>query len=52
MPKILVVYHSLSGNTKAMANAVADGARAVQGVEVAVKTGLEATIEDLLAVTR
>jgi len=48
MPKILVVYHSLSGNTKAMANAVADGARAVQGVEVAVKTGLEATIEDLL----
>ena len=48
MPKILVVYYSLSGNTKAMANAIADGARAVQGVEVMVKTGLEATVEDLL----
>jgi multimeric flavodoxin WrbA len=48
MAKILVVYHSLSGNTKAMAEAVADGARAVAGVEVSVKTGLEATVEDLL----
>ena len=48
MGKILVVYHSLSGNTKAMAEAVADGARAVKGSEVTVKPGLEATTEDLL----
>jgi NAD(P)H dehydrogenase (quinone) len=40
MAKILVVYHSLSGNTKAMAEAVADGAREVAGAEVAVKPGL------------
>ncbi len=48
MAKILVVYHSLSGNTKAMAEAVAGGAREVAGTEVAVKPGLEATMEDLL----
>jgi multimeric flavodoxin WrbA len=44
MAKILVVYHSLSGNTKA----VAGGAREVAGAEVTVKPGLEATAEDLL----
>jgi len=48
MAKILVVYHSLSGNTKAMAEAVAKGARDVSGTKVTVKTGLEATIDDLL----
>ena len=48
MARILVVYHSLSGNTKAMAEAVAQGAREVSGAEVAVKAGLEATIDDLL----
>jgi multimeric flavodoxin WrbA len=49
MAKVLVVYHSLSGNTKAMAEAVAEGARAVAGTETWVKTGLEAMIDDLLA---
>ena len=48
MAKVLIVYHSLSGNTKKMAEAVAEGARAVAGAEVTVKTGLEATIDDLL----
>jgi multimeric flavodoxin WrbA len=48
MAKILIVYHSLSGNTKAMAEAVAEGARGVSGAKVSVKTGLEATVEDLL----
>jgi len=48
MAKVLIVYHSLSGNTKAMAEAVAAGARAVSGAKVTVKTGLEATIDDLL----
>jgi multimeric flavodoxin WrbA len=46
--RILVVYHSLAGNTKKMAEAVAEGARSVSGTEVVVKTGLEATIDDLL----
>jgi len=48
MAKVLIVYHSLSGNTKKMADAVAEGARSVPGTEVTVKTGLEATIDDLL----
>lgn len=49
MASILVVYHSLGGNTKKMAEAVAAGARSVAGTEVSVKTGLEATADDLVA---
>jgi len=48
MAKVLIVYHSLGGNTKKMAEAVAEGARSTPGTEVTVKTGLEATIDDLL----
>jgi len=48
MAKVLVVYHSLGGQTKKMAQAVADGASSVAGTSVALKTGLEATIDDLL----
>lgn len=48
MAKILIVYYSLSGNTKAMAEAIAEGCRAVSGTKVTVKTGLEATVDDLL----
>lgn len=47
MGKIAIVYHTLSGNTAAMAEAVAEGARQA-GAEVAVKPALEATLEDLL----
>ena len=47
MAKVLVVYHSLSGNTKKMAEAVADGAKAA-GAQVTLKTGLEAGVDDLL----
>ena len=47
MGKVLVVYCSMSGNTKAAAEAVAAGAR-VAGAEVVVKTGFEAGPEDLL----
>ena len=47
MARVLIVYHSLSGNTKKMADAVAAGAKEVAGTEVTVKTGLEATIDDL-----
>ncbi len=48
MAKILVVYHSMSGNTRQMAEAVAEGARSVSGTEAEVKEGLQATIDDLL----
>ncbi|MDH5376098.1 MAG: flavodoxin domain-containing protein [Candidatus Bathyarchaeota archaeon] len=37
MSKILVVDYSRTGNTQKMAEAVAEGARAVQGVEVGLK---------------
>jgi flavorubredoxin len=50
MQKVLVVYCSMSGNTKAAAEAVAEGAR-VGGATVVVKTGLEAQPEDLLGCT-
>lgn len=47
MSKVLVVYCSMSGNTKAAAEAVADGVRE-GGAEVVLKTGLEAGPADLL----
>jgi flavodoxin I len=34
MAKILILYYSRTGNTKKMAEAVAEGARTVQGAEV------------------
>ena len=46
MSKVLVVYCSMSGNTKAAAEAVAEGARAA-GAQVVVKSGLEAQPGDL-----
>jgi flavorubredoxin len=36
MPKILILYYSRTGNTKKMAEAVAEGAKTVQGVQVEV----------------
>ena len=48
MGKVLVVYCSMSGNTKAAAEAIAAGARDA-GAEVVVKTGFDAGPEDLLA---
>jgi flavorubredoxin len=46
MAKVLIVYCSMSGNTKAAAEAVAVGAERA-GAEVVLKTGFEATPEDL-----
>ena len=48
MTKILVVYHSQTGNTERMAKAVAEGASAIEGVEVILKRAGEATLQDLL----
>ena len=48
MAKILIVYHSQTGNTQKMAHAVADGARCVEGVQVVMKKAVDATLEDLL----
>ena len=49
MAKVLIVYHSQSGNTEAAAEAVAEGAKEVSGTEVVIKEALRATTEDLLA---
>lgn len=47
MSKVLVVYCSMSGNTKAAAEAIAAGAREA-GAQVTLRTGTEAGPEDLL----
>jgi NAD(P)H dehydrogenase (quinone) len=48
MSKVLVVYHSGTGNTKAMAQAVAEGVKEVTGVEVALKEAEQVSINDLI----
>ena len=47
MPKVLVLYYSSYGHIEAMANAVAEGAREVEGAEVVVKRVPETVPEDL-----
>ncbi|MBN1382476.1 MAG: NAD(P)H-dependent oxidoreductase [Deltaproteobacteria bacterium] len=46
--KILIIYHSQTGNTERMARAVAEGARAIEQTEVVLKRAGETTLEDLL----
>ena len=46
MSKVLVVYCSMSGNTKAAAEAVAEGAKSA-GAQVVLKNGFEAQPQDL-----
>jgi multimeric flavodoxin WrbA len=48
MVRVLIVYHTLSGNTEKMARAYAEGAKSVQGTEVVLKKAFDATLEDLL----
>lgn len=47
--KILVTYHSLSGHTERMADAVAAGAQSISGTKVIVKRVGQVTAEDLLS---
>ncbi|MBU2027625.1 MAG: NAD(P)H-dependent oxidoreductase [Pseudomonadota bacterium] len=49
MARILIVYHSQTGNTKRMAEAVAEGAESIEGTEVILKRAGEAATEDLIA---
>ena len=48
MAKILIVYHSQTGNTEKMARAVAEGAGSIENAEVILKRASESAIEDLL----
>ncbi|MEN6487874.1 MAG: flavodoxin domain-containing protein, partial [Smithella sp.] len=49
MTKILVVYHSQTGHTQKMAEAVAEGANTIENTEVILKKANEATLDDLLS---
>jgi NAD(P)H dehydrogenase (quinone) len=46
---ILIVYHSPGGHTARLAEAVAEGARSADGVEVALRSVTEVTVEETLA---
>jgi NAD(P)H dehydrogenase (quinone) len=45
---VLVLYYSKTGNTRRMADLVAEGVRSVAGVEVVMKTTQEVTKEDFV----
>ena len=47
-PLVLVAYYSQGGHTRSMAEAVANGARSVNGVEVRLLTVAETTEKDVL----
>jgi len=48
MAKILIVYHSQTGKTQKMAQAVYEGAKSIEGVDVVLKKAADATLDDLL----
>ena len=48
MPLLLIVYDSKTGNTEKMAQAVAEGAREAEGIDVVVKRTENTSNEDLL----
>lgn len=45
---LLIVFHSQSGNTEKMAQAILTGAQACEGIEIRYLRALEAGVEDLL----
>lgn len=47
MPKILILYYSMYGHIETMAAAIAEGARAVEGVDVTVKRVPETIPEEI-----
>ncbi len=49
MGKVLIIYHSQSGNTKAAADVVCEAAKGVSETEVVFKEALDADADDLLA---
>ncbi len=48
-PSILIVYYSETGNTQAMAEAVAEGAQSIPSALVRLKSVQEATVDDLIS---
>ncbi|WP_455365061.1 flavodoxin family protein [[Eubacterium] cellulosolvens] len=50
MPKILIIYFSKSGNTKKMAELIAEGVKREEDVDVEVKAVQGARVEELLEI--
>ncbi len=48
MATVLIVYHTISGNTEKMAKAFEEGAKSVSGIDVVVKKAFDASLDDLL----
>lgn len=48
MAKILVVYHCKTGNVRAMAEAVCEGAKAVAGADVSLKRVEETSVDEFV----
>jgi multimeric flavodoxin WrbA len=48
LTRVLVAYHTFTGNTKKMATAVADGVREVKGVKVMIKKITDVSLEDFV----
>jgi multimeric flavodoxin WrbA len=48
MKKILILYHSQSGNTRRMAEKVAEGVNSIDNVEAVLKNAAEASHQDLI----
>lgn len=47
MPKMAIIYGSGLGRTKQMAEAIADGARTIEGVDIVIKDAYDAAPEDV-----
>jgi NAD(P)H dehydrogenase (quinone) len=49
MAKVMIIYYSGTGNTKSMAEAVAEGAESVIGPGVIVKAAQDASVDDMVS---
>lgn len=49
MARILIIYHTQTGNTRKLAEAVASGAASVENTIVELKAAGDATLEDLIS---
>ncbi len=48
MARILIIYHSQTGHTQKMAEAVCQGVESIEGATAILKRAADATLEDLL----
>ena len=48
MAKMAIIYASGMGRTKQMAEAIADGAKTIEGVDIVLRDAYDATLDDIL----